>query len=88
MEKVEPDATQPVGAEIRVNTSTFNEQRGARLAALTDGGFVVVWTDESEGNFVDANDDGEDDFPEVGGDGADLAVKAQVFTTDGAPGRR
>lgn len=31
------------GGEFRINSSTTGEQLGARVAALADGGFLVVW---------------------------------------------
>lgn len=37
----------PVGGEFQVNTSTASNQDAARVAALTDGTFVVVWDDDS-----------------------------------------
>ncbi len=33
----------PVGSEFKVNTYITNEQYGATVAALSDGGFVVTW---------------------------------------------
>ena len=59
----------PVGAEFLVNTTTTNAQQLPRVAALADGGFVVVWEDfsaghadvrarrfDDEGTAIDAND--------------------------------
>ena len=63
----------PVGAEILVNTATDGDQKAPEITALSNGGFVVTWTDASGG---------------VGGatgDTSDLAVKAQVFTAAGVP---
>jgi len=37
----------PLGGEFRVNTTTTSSQDAARVAALGDGGFVVVWDDGS-----------------------------------------
>ena len=36
-----------VGSEIVVNTTTFQNQSHPKLAALSDGGFVVAWDDSS-----------------------------------------
>ena len=62
-----------VGTEILVNTATESHQQLPQITALSDGGFVVTWQDFSLG---------------VGGatgDASSAAVKAQVFTADGAP---
>jgi alpha-tubulin suppressor-like RCC1 family protein len=37
-----------VGAEIRVNASTHNDQSQSATAALDDGGFAVVWTSKQQ----------------------------------------
>ena len=42
------------GTEQLVNTSTFNAQQHPSVAALGDGGFVVVW-DDSSGQGGDAS---------------------------------
>ncbi len=39
-----------VGGEFRLNTTTSNSQNHASVTALSDGGFVAVWTNE----FADA----------------------------------
>lgn len=36
-------------SEFRVNTVAANDQRGATIAALSNGGFVIAWTDTSPG---------------------------------------
>ena len=62
-----------VGSEILVNTATVSDQYGPQITALSNGGFVVTWYDESLG---------------VGGatgDASGYAVKAQVFAAGGAP---
>jgi hypothetical protein len=63
----------PVGAEILVNTDTAGDQFSARVIALSNGGFVVAWDDES------LNPDGSH------GDTSPGAVTAQVFTANGTP---
>ncbi len=42
-----------VGGETRVNTTTANDQRVADVAALPDGGYIVIWTsfDQDGSNF-------------------------------------
>jgi Ca2+-binding RTX toxin-like protein/type III secretion system FlhB-like substrate exporter len=63
----------PVGSEILVNTATLNIQGDPHITTLSNGGFVVSWTDESAG---------------VGGATGDAdvqAVKAQVFAANGTP---
>ncbi|MBR1121079.1 VCBS repeat-containing protein [Bradyrhizobium lablabi] len=62
-----------VGSEFLVNTATANNQSAAQITALSNGGFVVTWDDDSQG---------------VGGAGGDTilsAVKAQVFALNQAP---
>ena len=48
-----------VGSEIPVNTTETSDQYESSIATLTNGDFVVVWTDYS-GNF------GEEDSGVVG----------------------
>ncbi len=55
------------GAEFLVNTSTANSQAGSSITALTDGRFVISWTDESVS----------------GGDTSGKAIRAQIFNADG-----
>jgi len=60
-----------LGTEILVNTATTNEQFFPEITALANGGFVVTWTDYSQG---------------VGGatgDTSSSALKAQAFAADG-----
>jgi Ca2+-binding RTX toxin-like protein len=57
-----------VGTEILVNTATAGVQSGPQITALSDGGFVVTWTDQSL------------TAPDTSG----FAVRAQVFTAAGA----
>ncbi len=56
------DGTQSV-PEFLVNTTTVNSQSESSVTALTDGRFVVSWTDTSLS----------------GGDTSSLAIRAQVF---------
>ncbi|MCM8611447.1 hypothetical protein, partial [Accumulibacter sp.] len=35
-----------IGPEFRVNTTTGSNQTDPRIAALSDGGFVIVWSDD------------------------------------------
>ncbi|HEY0044625.1 MAG TPA: calcium-binding protein, partial [Allosphingosinicella sp.] len=62
------DSGARVGGEFRVNTVAANDQRGATIAALSDGGFVVAWTDTSSGSTF------------VGG----YPAKFQLFTRAGS----
>jgi len=58
--------------EILVNTTTQGNQWEPQITALPNNGFIITWTDENWG---------------VGGQGLDaslLAVKAQVFASDGS----
>jgi hypothetical protein len=63
----------PVGAEILVNTATADIQDDQKITALSNGGFVVTWTDYSQG------------VGGAGGDTSDIAAKAQVFAAGGTP---
>ena len=38
-----------VGAEILVNTATASDQDSPQITALSNGGFVVTWEDDSLG---------------------------------------
>src|SRR5262245_6893633 len=42
-------STRKWGTEKLVNTTTIGDQFNSEVAALTGGGFVVVWTDNSAG---------------------------------------
>ena len=56
-----------IGAQAYVNTSTLYTQHGADITALSDGRFVVAWSDYSGAS----------------GDGSAGDVRAQVFNADG-----
>jgi Ca2+-binding RTX toxin-like protein len=58
----------PDGVEFLVNTTTLYMQSEASIAALSEGRFVVTWTDESAS----------------GGDTSGTAIRAQVFNADGS----
>jgi hypothetical protein len=60
-----------VGPELLVNTATTNSQHAPEITALSNGGFVVTWNDNSGGAGGAA------------GDNDDTAIKAQVFAADG-----
>ncbi len=60
------DGTQSV-PEFVVNTTTANIQNQSSVTALTDGRFVVSWSDNSG----------------TTGDTSSLAVRARIFNTDG-----
>src|SRR5262249_5084842 len=51
------------GAELLVNTTTTGDQNFASVSVLTDGRFVISWTDDSD----------------TGGDTSKYAVRAQIF---------
>ena len=61
-----------VGSELLVNTATAGNQDNSQITALSNGGFVVTWKDESLGAGG------------AGGDTSGAAVKAQVFAAGGA----
>jgi len=63
----------PSGNEFVVNSSTIHNQNSPAITALSDGRFVVTWTDHA----------GE--FSGNGDDISDAAVRAQVFNADGSP---
>jgi hypothetical protein len=61
-----------IGSELLVNTATANNQNQEQITALSNGGFVVTWIDNSAG---------------VGGatgDTSSSAIKAQVYAADGS----
>jgi hypothetical protein len=60
-----------VGSELLVNTATANGQDSPQITALSNGGFVVTWEDNSQGAGG------------ATGDNSSAAVKAQVFAADG-----
>ena len=57
-----------VGSEFLVNTQTESVQAVPTITALSNGGFVVAWSDQS-GTL---------------GDSSETSVKAQVFAADGS----
>ncbi|MCP5075867.1 MAG: calcium-binding protein, partial [Rhodobacteraceae bacterium] len=57
-----------LGGEFLVNTTTAGNQREPMVTTLSDGRFVVTFTDESA----------------TGGDTSGWAVRAQVFNSDGS----
>ena len=56
-----------VGSELLVNTQTHGMQLRPVVSALTDGGFVISWMDESH----------------TLGDSSSTSIKAQIFGSDG-----
>jgi Ca2+-binding RTX toxin-like protein len=56
------------GGEFRVNTTRTSAQDEPTITALADGRFVVAWTD----------------FSQTGGDTSGLAIRAQLFNSDGS----
>ena len=56
------------GAEFLVNTTTLREQDSPTIAALSNGGFVIAWTDSSE----------------TGGESYGSSIRAQMFAPDGS----
>jgi hypothetical protein len=60
------NGTQSV-AEFLVNTTTTSSQFESKVTALTDGRFVVTWSD----------------FSQSGGDASDVAVRGRIFNADG-----
>ncbi len=68
-----------IGAERQVNTYTDNDQGKASVAALSDGGFIVVWQSgkwDNDTNFWDAYQ---------GQDGSGSGVYAQRFDANDNP---
>lgn len=56
-----------IGAEFLVNTTTSGMQADTAVSELSNGGFVITWTDRSQ----------------TGGDTTDGAVRAQIFDPNG-----
>ncbi|RYD63815.1 MAG: hypothetical protein EOP58_10735, partial [Sphingomonadales bacterium] len=67
----EPDGT-PAGAQFQVNTAILASQIGPKVTALANGGFIVGWSDPSQGEGG------------ATGDADQNAVKAQYFDAAGA----
>ena len=59
----------PSGGEFLVNTTTAGNQILPSVAGLSDGGFIVTWTDDSQ----------------IGGDTSLEAVRGQMYAANGAP---
>lgn len=63
----------PVGGEFRVNQATANGQVQPELLALSDGRFIIAFSDTSMGT-------------ETGGDDTEVgAIRARIFNADGTP---
>jgi len=60
------------GDEFLVNTATADRQSTPAIQALANGGFVVSWTDNSQG------------VGGAGGDTSGTAIKAQIYDAAGA----
>ena len=58
----------PSGVEFLINTTTSDAQSTPAIAALSDGRFVVAWTDSSA----------------TGSDTSGAALRAQIFNADGS----
>ncbi len=61
-----------VGGEFLVNSAVASDQAYPTITGLADGGFVVSWTDYSQG------------VGGAGGDSSSYAIKAQVYNAAGA----
>lgn len=59
----------PSGVELLINTITTGDQSQPAIAVLSDGRFVVTWTDISL----------------LGGDNSNHGIRAQMFNADGSP---
>ncbi len=58
----------PSGSEFLVNTTAADDQLEPAITGLADGGFVIVWRDEST----------------APGDTSDAAIRAQVYNANGS----
>ncbi|MEM1073276.1 MAG: Ig-like domain-containing protein, partial [Pseudomonadota bacterium] len=70
----------PVGGEIQVNTTTVGSQNDAHVIGLSNGGYVVAWTDTSTANSP--NSDQEVTFQIYGANGAKVGSET-ILETDG-----
>ncbi len=61
------------GSQFVVNTTTANWQFQPEIAALSDGGFVVSWTDVRDTGTTKATRDTIRDFSQAQGDRIDLS---------------
>lgn len=66
--RVFDDSGTALGSDFVVNTTTSSRQEDSSVTALTDGGFVVTWTDYSAS----------------GDDTSSWAIRAQAFAADGS----
>jgi hypothetical protein len=57
-----------IGGEFLVNTTTVGQQFDPQITSLSNGGFVIAWSDASG----------------LGGDNSDSSIKAQLFDATGA----
>ena len=62
----------PVTGELLVNSATADNQFLDGITVLTNGNFLVTWSDNSQG------------VGGAAGDGSDFAVKGQIYTSAGA----
>ncbi|MCA8883532.1 MAG: tandem-95 repeat protein [Rhodobacteraceae bacterium] len=65
----ETDGAVPVGSEVLTNSFTTNDQSDSHVAALANGGYVIVWTSRDQ----DATGDGN------------TGVFAQIYDGSGTP---
>ena len=73
-----------IGTEITANTANENWQQDPRVSVLQNGNFVVTWTDGWD-YFSYADHPGSLGVGGAQGDKEAKAIKAQVFSSNGAP---
>lgn len=74
------------GTEILVNTTTYNSQTLQKVTALSDGGFVVTWVDQSQYGAPDGDDVRAQVFTSAGAPvGTEILVNTTTSGTQDAP---
>ncbi|MBT99683.1 MAG: hypothetical protein CL902_13830, partial [Dehalococcoidia bacterium] len=71
----------PVGDEFRINTYTGNNQEYPSVAALSDGGFLVAWEDDS-GYMGGSSDDIRAQRYDANGDMVGPEFRVNSYTSD------
>ena len=84
-------APREADAPVQLNTTTAGDQQGLDMAVRTDGGFVAVWTDKSEGaegrimgRLFDADGQPETDEFRIDNESTQSASPKVAFHDDGS----
>ncbi|XGA69590.1 hypothetical protein M5524_11035 [Duganella sp. BuS-21] len=72
---------QPAGDDLLVNTTTAGDQRAPSVAALSDGGFVVIWDSNPDNGFISDAGAWEVKLQRFDADGNKIGLELDVNTT-------